>query len=254
MLVLFLSNLMRLLVPLGLFVWSLFQPAVAGYVFMVLAAALAGYLFFADIASRLNIAICGSGSCAYGFLPGLSSIWTANEIKILRRYHLALRFPSGANMFSCCLNGIRLSALLWVPWLLWNSLWIPAGFFVLYSLLTASLSVRLDPFFFLSDAVRRGKYQFAGELATLQRVQNRLREELSSARADPVNNDEPRVLVPTSAEAEGHYWHSEPEDESPKEKKPTKAAQEPKVQEELSEKVHYSQPDFSPHPRVYGGC
>jgi hypothetical protein len=200
MLVLFLSNLIRLTVPLTLFVWSLFQPAVAGYVFVGLAAVIASVLFFADIGSRPNITVRGYGSCAIGFLPGSSSMWTADEIRILRRYHLALRFPFAANMFSYCLNGIRLSVLLWVPWLLWNHLWIPGGFLVLYFVLTGSISVRLDPFFFLCDAVRRGKYQLTGELATLQQVRDRLHEELSSVGVNSVSEDERRALVPVSVE------------------------------------------------------
>ncbi len=228
MCVLFLSNLTRLLVPLGFFVWSLFQPAIAAWVFMALATGLAGYLFFADIASRPKIAVCGSGPCAYGYLPGDSSSWAPNEIKILRRYHLALRFPFAANTFSCCLNGIRLSTILWVPWLLWNTLWIPAGFLILYFCLTSFLAVRLDPFFFLSDAVRRGKYQFADEFATLQQVRNRLNVARNS--------------------------HLEPQDESVKEETVAKEAEETKVEEELAEKAQCNQPDFSPHPRGYGGC
>jgi len=196
------SNLMRLVVPFGLFVWSIFQPAVASYIFIVLAAVLAGFLFLADITSRPSITICGSGPCAIGFLPGFSSVWTSDEIRILKRYHLALRLPFAANLFSCCLNGIRLSALLWVPWLLWNRLWIPAGFLTLHFFLTASIAVRLDPVFFLSDAIQRGKYQLVDELATLRQVQTKLREELYSIRADPANGDMHRVLVSTSAEAE----------------------------------------------------
>lgn len=45
--------------------------------------------------------------------------------------------------------------------------------------LTASISVRLDPFFFLSEAVNSGHYQFAGELETLQGIQEKLHKKSS---------------------------------------------------------------------------
>ncbi len=167
------SSLMKFAVPLGLFVWSLFQPTIASYVFVGLAALFVGYIFFIDITNRPK--------------PD-PLLWTPDEIKVLRDYHLALKFSFGAKDFSCYLNGIRWSSLIWVPWLLWNHLWIPAGFLVVNFFVTASLSVRLDPFFFLSDAVRRGQYRFAKELSLLQQVQEKLNYELSSKQpveADP---------------------------------------------------------------------
>lgn len=154
------SNLMKFAVPLGFFVWSLFQPTIAGYVFVGLAAIFVAYLFFIDIIGKPNPA---------------PSTWTSDEIEIIRKYHLAIRFPFGAKDFSCYLNGIRLSSLIWVPWLLWNHLWIPAGFLAVNFFLTMSLSVRLDPFYFLSDAVNSGQYQFAGELAALQEVKEKMK-------------------------------------------------------------------------------
>jgi len=86
------SNLMKFAVPLGLFVWLLFQPAIASYVFVGLAAIFVAYLFFIDITGKPR--------------PD-PSIWIPDEIRVLRKYHLAIRFPFGAKDFSCYLNGIR---------------------------------------------------------------------------------------------------------------------------------------------------
>ena len=159
------SNLMKFGVPLGLFVWSLFHPKIASYVFVGLAAIFVAYLFFIDITGKP--------------IPD-SSIWTRDEIQALRKYHLAIKFPFVSKDFSCYLNGIRWSSFIWAPWLLWNRLWIPAVFLVVNFFVTASLSVRLDPFFFLSDAVRKGQHQFAGELSLLQKVQEKLNDRLHS--------------------------------------------------------------------------
>lgn len=159
------SNLMKLVVPIGLFVWSLFQPITASYVFVVITAIFVAYLFFIDIICKPK--------------PN-PLIWNPDEFETLKKYHLGIRYPFGAKILSCCLNGIRWSSLIWVPWLLWNHLWIPAGFLSLNFFLTASISVRLDPFFFLSEAVNRGQYQFTEELAILQDIQKKFNEDIKS--------------------------------------------------------------------------
>lgn len=158
-LILILSKLLYWSIPLGLFVWSIFSPATATYIFLAATAIFEGYLFFIDRANRPN--------------PDPSR-WSQEEIDVLRKYHLALRYPFGAKDMSVVLNGFRWSALLWVPWLLWNQMWVFAVIIALNFFIAGDLSFRLDPFFFLSDAVNRGKYQFAGELSLLQEVAEKI--------------------------------------------------------------------------------
>ena len=79
-------------VPLGLFVWSLFSPTVATYLFLAAAAIFEGYLFFIDGASKPK--------------PDTSR-WSQKEIYIIRKYHIALRYPFGARDMSVVLNGFR---------------------------------------------------------------------------------------------------------------------------------------------------
>lgn len=156
-----LSKLLYWSVPFGLFVWSLFSPTIATYFFLTAAAIFEGYLFFIDGANKPK--------------PDPSR-WSQEDIYVIRKYHIALRYPFGARDMSVVLNGFRWSALLWVPWLLWNQMWLPSAIITVNSFVTGSLAVRLDPLFFLSDAVNRGKYHFAGELSLLQEVAEKLRE------------------------------------------------------------------------------
>ena len=164
-----LNNLIKFAFPLVMFLWSLFHTTVASYAFVVLAGLFVAYLFFMDKGTRPE--------------PD-PELWTPDEIKVIREYHLALRFPFGARDFSCHLNGIRWSSLIWIPWMLWHRLWVPAGFLAVNFLATASLSVRLDPFFFLSHAVNSGHSHVAHELATLQGVNDKLNE-LGAAQQPP---------------------------------------------------------------------
>ncbi len=154
-----LANLVRFAVPVGFLAWSLKDPAVAGYVFAAAAAVFAGYLFFADRTGRPE--------------PDPTA-WGLEEIEVLRKYHLAIKYPLGSKRFSFFLNGFRWSCLAWVSWLLWNRLWAPSAFLAAYFFLTAALSSRLDPYYYLTDGANRGRPGSAEELATLQRVRKKL--------------------------------------------------------------------------------
>lgn len=154
-------GLLKILFPLGFLIWSFFQPQIASYVFSSIAAGLLIYLYFTDITLRPS-----RGEVSFR--------WTCEETEIIRKYYLALRWPLGARVFSNLLNGIRLSTIIWVPWLLWNKVWIPASFLALYFFISASISVRLDPFFFLNNAVSKGMNQYHRELLLLRHVFERL--------------------------------------------------------------------------------
>jgi hypothetical protein len=158
--ILILNNLVKFAVPIGMFIWSLFQPTIAGYSYVAISTIFSAYLFFIDIAGKPQ--------------PD-PLLLSPNEIRVLKLYHLAIRFPYASRDLSCCLNGIRLSSFVWVPWLLYDGLWIPAVFFIAYFFVTASLSVRLDPFFFFGDAISHGKKQYCYEFMLLKNVTEKLK-------------------------------------------------------------------------------
>ena len=141
--------------PLALFVWSFFALQTASYVLIGVIVLFEGYLYLSERMGRPK--------------PDLSN-WTQEEIEIIKKYHRSLRNPFAAKKLSGLLNGFRLCVIFWLPWLLWNELWVPAGFLVVNFFVTASLSVRLDPIFFLEDAVRKGQRQFSEELSLLQKI------------------------------------------------------------------------------------
>jgi hypothetical protein len=154
------NNFIKGFIPLCLFIWAIFMPKAGSYMFIGLYIAFQAYLFFID-SSKPN--------------PDPSE-WSTDEIEIIRKYNLALRFPSGANIMSTQLNGFRwIGLFFFTPWLLWNHMWIAAAVAVISFFVTGSMSVRLDPFFFLGDAVNHDKMQFASDLGLLKEVSERLR-------------------------------------------------------------------------------
>jgi len=157
-------NAIKFIVPLGMFIWALFMPRVGGYAYIVIYGLFAGYLILID---KLK--------------PNPDNEkWTKEEIEIIKKYHLALKFSFGAKDMSLFLNGFRWASFLWIILFLFNQMWIPAIFLVLAFFVTADISVRLDPFFFLGQAVQSGQSQFAYELSMLQRVAERLNKKESS--------------------------------------------------------------------------
>ena len=158
MITLILSNVMKLFVPLGLFIWALFMPRMAGYIYVIIYGLFGGYLFFID-KTKVN--------------PDPSK-WSTEEIEIIKKYYLSLRFPFGAKDMSVYLNGFRWSGILWIVLFLFNQMWIAAVFTLVSFFITASISVRLDPFFFLSQAAQSGQTQSAHELFLLQKVSKKL--------------------------------------------------------------------------------
>ena len=148
------------------------MPEVATYSYMCVVTLFVGYLFVIDIFGRPK--------------PDPEK-WNEEERKVIKSYHIALAYSFGAKAFSIQLNAMRWFSLVWVPWLLWNHLWLPAFFFVILFFVTASISVRLDPFFFLSNAVNGGQIQFSHELSTLQTVQTQLMKSTKTQQADGGN-------------------------------------------------------------------
>jgi hypothetical protein len=139
------------------------MPKAGGYTFIGLYVAFQAYLFFIDSSKPK---------------PDPSE-WSIDEIEIIRKYHLAIRLPFGSKNMSCQLNGFRWIGLIFLtPLLLWNHMWLAAAVAVGSFFITGSISVRLDPFFFLGDAVSRGQRQFAAELALLKQVSDKLNERM----------------------------------------------------------------------------
>lgn len=157
------NNIIKSFIPLCLFVWAIFMPKAGGYTFVGLYVVFQIYLFTID-----------------RFKPDPDPIeWSIDERNVIRKYHLALRFPFGANIMSSQLNGFRwIGLFLFTPLLLWHHMWLAAAVNFVSFFITGSISVRLDPFFFLGDAVRRGKRQFEDELIILKQVSDRLNDKM----------------------------------------------------------------------------
>src|SRR5512147_1007777 len=136
-------------VPAGLFVWTIVDPR-------------AGGLAFIGVYAAFQACILGLDTLRPVPDP---TIWKPDEAVVLRRYHLALRYPSGARTVSNLLKVFRWTVIFMAPLLLWHRMWLEGGILVVgffYPRLS-SLVVRLDPFYYFGEAVLRGVHRVEPE-------------------------------------------------------------------------------------------
>ena len=129
----------------------------------------ASFCIFLDWSGRSDI----PKTQAQAFLTDNWFRWRTEELAIIRKYHIFIRYSISAKIFSCTLNAFRLSCFAWVPWMLWSHSWILGALLVLFYLASGGVALRWDPMHFLPEGVRRGGRNsdaFAYELASLQRI------------------------------------------------------------------------------------
>ena len=124
---------------------SFFYPTQASWFFVVFFVILEAYLF---ITSR---------NCKHSFAGNVH--FNEGEKEIIEKYHLYFKYPYTAKSLSTSLSLIALSAIIWVPWLLYNHLWLQAIIVGLNYIVAQHFSTKLNIRFYLRDAVERLKQE-----------------------------------------------------------------------------------------------
>ena len=114
-----------------LLLWSWFKPGWASAFFLIISYSFLAFLMLYDRSARPS--------------PDPAE-WTVEEIETIRKHHVFLTTPTMARICNANLNIFRLSVVLWIPWLLWNRVFIQAGLLALLYFVPYSLCKRLDPF------------------------------------------------------------------------------------------------------------
>jgi|GEM_PF-2030481 len=81
--------------------------------------------------------------------------WSFQEFETIKKYYTFFRYPFAAKIFSATLSMIQLSVFIWVPWLIYRNLWIPAILIGINYFIAGTLAVKLNPRHFLHDAVEK---------------------------------------------------------------------------------------------------
>lgn len=145
---------------LAILIWSFFQIEIASTVFIVLIVLVESYQFFIDKIGK----------------PKINQLKLSDaEFKALQKYHIYFRFPFASRSVSSTLSAIQLSSFIWVPWLLYNHFWWQAVFVAANYLIAAHFAFKLNPGFFLYDAVyKKGKLEFELEMKAVDSLTEKI--------------------------------------------------------------------------------
>lgn len=95
---------MLVFITLGLFIWSLFSPQIAAYIFIALFSLIEGWFLFLDLIKRPNVLY-------YMDKYDLTIV----EGGLFKKYYVFFRAPSFSSKISGSISGFQYSVILWVP-------------------------------------------------------------------------------------------------------------------------------------------
>lgn len=144
------------IISLAFIVWSFFGPIIASTIFISFFVILEGWLLLVHFSNKPKYNL---------------RYFTPSELKVLKKYHLYFRYPFSSKSFSSTVSGIQLSAFIFVPWLLFNKIWMQAIIIGINYFIAGKIAVKLNPRFFLHDAVdNHGAMEFTDEMNAVDSV------------------------------------------------------------------------------------
>lgn len=149
------------LVSLGFLIWAFFNPFYASISFIALIILLEGWFFLLDITKNPNLKLIKE---KYNLNDG--------EVIIYKKYYVFYTVPTVSAKTSEVITGFQFSAIIWVPLLLYNGLWIPAIIIGLNIFLANYLSRKLKPLHFAYFAKQRERIFY--EKADIKAVYNKI--------------------------------------------------------------------------------
>lgn len=126
------------LIIFGLLIWSFFQIKIASTILIILIILAEGHQFLVDKIGKPKDNLLN--------LPD-------KEFKVLQKYHIYFSYPFVSKQLSSMFSAIQLLSFVWVPWLAYNHYWWQAIFIIANYLVAAHFAFKLNPRFFLHDAV-----------------------------------------------------------------------------------------------------
>ncbi len=152
---------LALVITLSLFIASFFAPVVALSIYVIMVVALDALVFLADGAART---------------PPDRLTLSLVEREVFSRHSVYIRLPGGSSEVCAALQATRWLSLLWVPWLFWSELWLPAGLLVVHFLVTSAISVRMNPIGPYLMAAQQGNFELGHQAEVIQELLRRMHE------------------------------------------------------------------------------
>jgi len=137
-------------------IWGIFRPLPAAIAHMCFAGMFEGYLLLTVLLRR----------------PAVPNVtWSDGELAAIRKYQVYFTFPFASREFSSVASGVQMTTLFWSPWLLYKGHWILAVIVGVNYFVAGSLSMKLNPRFFLHEAVdKRRDLRYLDEMVAVDSV------------------------------------------------------------------------------------
>jgi len=148
----------------GLLVWSFWRPGVAAVTYLICLVLLEGFAVLFHYVTRC------------GLTPPLH--WPVEEMDALRKHCLFFQAPPLPVLLAAVLTLNLWIMAAWVPWLLWNGLWVLALLIAANMLVADDWAKRLNPLLFLRPEVEdKGNFFLKPELEVVNSVCEKLDRE-----------------------------------------------------------------------------
>jgi len=91
-----------------------------------------------------------------------------------RKYHLFIRFPSGATLYSAALNSLRLGGFVFAAAMAYYGYYYTAAVLAVFFFLSGYIILKMSPFHYMGTAAAEGNGVAYEELKRIEQIQNRL--------------------------------------------------------------------------------
>ncbi len=153
--------------------WAFFDPTAGGRVYAVLAiSAVAGFVVFQFLWNP-------------GQLPrdAENTAFQNDELKVLRKYNFWFKFPSLSITMCSIASLLQMTAMVMVPWFLYQSQWLPAIAGILAFAIGPFFRHRFDPRNYLNMLATKRPDMFTDDLEVMDRTIAKVLDQAETALA-----------------------------------------------------------------------
>ena len=100
-------------------------------------------------------------------------MFTPEEFKAYRKYHMHIRFPGAAEAYSASLNAFRIAGVVWAVLCFWNGLYWFGALATLYFFISGGLILSLSPLHYMFGPAQRGNDVAESQLELIENVREK---------------------------------------------------------------------------------
>lgn len=100
-------------------------------------------------------------------------LFSPEEFKAYRKYHMHLRFPGASEAYSAALNAFRIAGILWAVLCFWNGLYWYGALAALYFFVSGGLILSLSPLRYMLGPAQKGNNIAESQLKLIESVREK---------------------------------------------------------------------------------